>query len=128
MIRFVFWTGMISMLAGTALQFPRMASLLMPSERPGMLMNLFGLMAVFLGIMLIFCSRDLNRRVTWFYWKGFFELVGSLSWLATEYGGTLGMSVAVAGLFYLIVGLIYLFGLPKHRGVSFVDLLLDKSV
>ena len=62
MTQFVFWTGAISILAGASMQFTSVLTLLMPSEQPGMIAHLFGAMAVFIGIMLILCSRDLKRR------------------------------------------------------------------
>ena len=46
---FVLWTGIISVLAGASFQVPEIASTPMPTEAPGMLMHLFGLMAIFIG-------------------------------------------------------------------------------
>ena len=62
MKQFIFWTGMISVVSGLSLQFPQIAQLLMPTEQAGMVMHLFGAMAVFLGVMLIFRSRNLQAR------------------------------------------------------------------
>jgi hypothetical protein len=42
MKRFVFWTGIISVFAGAAFQFPVFAAYLKPSAQPGMLLRVFG--------------------------------------------------------------------------------------
>ena len=124
---FVFWTGLISVLAGASLQVPEISSTLMRTESSGMLMHLFGLMAVFIGIMLMLCSRDLKRRGTLVLWEGLLR-VGGFGIMA-GYGllGGAGPSVAATGLFDLAVGMIYLIALPKYLGVGLVDLLLDRS-
>ena len=90
-------------------------------------MHLFGLMAVFIGIMLMLCSRDLKRRGTLVLWEGLLR-VGGFGIMA-GYGllGGAGPSVAATGLFDLAVGMIYLIALPKYLGVGLVDLLLDRS-
>lgn len=124
---FVLWTGWMSVAAGASLQFPSLAAHLMPSEPPGMLLHLFGLMAMYLGVLLVFCSRDLARRGTLVLWEGILRLGGFGVMAGYGLFGGGGAQLALGGLFDLIVGVIYLVALPRHLGSSFVDLLRDRS-
>jgi hypothetical protein len=127
MKRFVFWTGIIDVLAGASLQYPGIAALLMPSQRTGMLLDLFSLALAFLGIMLIFCSRDLEHRANLVIWDGLLRVAGCT--IMSGYGvfGNAGIPIVFAGLFDLAVAMIYFVRLPRHVGIKFVDLLLDRS-
>ena len=124
---FVFATGVIDILAGIGFQFESFSARLMPAEQPRMLIHLFGLIAVFLGIMLIFSSRDLKHRGNLVIWEGMLRLGGFA--LMTGYGffGGDGLLTALSGIFDLIIGIIYLVGLPLHLKVSLTDLLLDRT-
>ena len=124
----MFWTGALSVAAGAALQLPVLAAYLMPSAQPGMLLRVFGLMAIFLGGMLILCSRDLRRRGTLVVWEGVLRLAGGA--VMASYGllGDGAIQVTVAGLADLTIGAIYLASLPRYLGVSLMDLLLDRRV
>lgn len=104
MRQFVFWTGLSSLVAGAAVQIPAVFDYLRTSERPGMLLRLFGAMAIFLGIMLAICSRDLKRRGSIVIWEGILRVCGfgilTGYWL---FGGRGKMS-AIFGVCDLIVG------------------------
>ena len=122
----VFWTAMISVVSGLALQFPSLAAALMPTEPSGMLMHLFGCMAMFLGVMLIICSRDLTTRAPLVMWEGVLRVAGFGVMAGYGLWGGGGASLIGSGLFDLIVALIYFVGLPRHTGMSAIDLLLDR--
>jgi hypothetical protein len=68
--QFILGPGMLSIVAGGGLQIQKLSNIIMPSESAGLLMHLFGAMAIFLGIMLIFCSRDLQHRGCLVVWEG----------------------------------------------------------
>jgi len=70
-------------------------------------MHIFGSMAMFLGIMLMLCSRDLATRGTLVMWEGILR-IGGFSIMA-GYGlfGGVGLS-SVSGVIDLIFGAIYL--------------------
>ena len=114
------------MISGAGCQLPGFSAHLMPTERPGMLLHLFGLMALFLGIMLILCSRDLEHRGSLVAWEGMLRLGGFA--IMGGYGvfGGGGVQLAIAGVFDLVIGAIYLLWLPRHLGVPLGDLLLDR--
>jgi len=52
----------------------------MPTQSTGMLMHIFGSMAMFLGIMLMLCSRDLATRAHLLCGRVYFESEDSQSW------------------------------------------------
>lgn len=126
MRQFVFWTGLSSFLAGLAVQFPVVFDSLDTSEQPGMLLRLFGIMAMFLGAVLVLCARDLKQRGSIVIWEGILRLGGFI--ILTGYGvfGGRGTPVTICGILDLLIGAIYLFALPRHLGVPLVDLLLDR--
>ncbi len=128
MRRFVFWTGMLSLSVGLGLQLQGLAAYLMPSAEPGMLLHLAGLMAMFMGIMLVVCSRDLQQRGALVLWEGVLRV--SLFAVMAIYGlfGDGGPRVVMAGFGDLVIGVIYFIGLPRHLGVTFMDLLLDRPI
>jgi hypothetical protein len=128
MRQFVFWTGMSSLGVGLGLQVQELAAFLMPSAEPGMLLHVSGLMAVFMGILLILCSRDLKQRGSLVLWEGVLRV--SLFAVMGSYGlfGDGGVRLAMAGFGDLIIGVVYFVGLPRHLGASFLDLLLDRRI
>ena len=117
---------MISVVSGAGLQFSAVSVQLMPTEQPGMLLHVFGLMVVFIGAALILCSRDLTRRGPIVAWEGVLRLGGFL--VMTGYGmfGGDGPPMLLAGVFDLAVGLIYLIGLPRHLGAPLLRIMLDR--
>ena len=125
MKQFIFWTGMISVVSGLSLQFSQIAQLLMPTEQAGMVMHLFGAMAVFLGVMLIFRSRNLQARGVLVAWEGVLRLFGCAVMVYYGIFGGAGFMSAVSGLFDGAVGVAYLIGLPQHLQCRLSDLLFD---
>ena len=118
---------MISLISGCAVQFPAMANLVMPAESPGMVMHLFGAMAVFLGVMLVFSARNLRTRGALVAWEGVLRLFGCAIMIYFGAFGGAGANAVAGGLFDGMVGLAYLVGLPKHLGVPLADILLDRQ-
>jgi hypothetical protein len=125
--QFVLWTGLSSFLAGLAVQFPVVFDHLHTSEPPGMLLRLFGVMAMFLGAALALCARDLKSRGSIVIWEGILRIGGFA--VLTGYGvfGGRGIVIALCGILDLLIGVIYLFALPRHLGVPLIDLLLDRQ-
>jgi hypothetical protein len=126
MKRFVFWTGLLSLAAGTGFQFSAVAAWVLHPEPAGLAGQLFGAMAMFVGIMLMLCSRDLPRYGTLVLWEsllrvGGFVILGGHGWHQGN-GFLLAMGVGD-----LAIGVVYLVGLPRHLGVAFIDLLLDRA-
>ena len=118
---------MISVVSGLALQVPTVSKILMPSEQPGMLMHVFAAMAVFLGVMLIICTRDLSRRGTLVAWEGVLRLFGCALMVGFGLFSSAGTLAVFTGIFDGAVGVAYLYFLPRHLGVSLSGLLLDHN-
>lgn len=125
MKRFVFWTGIFNLTTGILFQFPPIARVFMPTENPGMVMHIFASMAMFLGVMLIFCSRDLAARGVLVMWEGILRMAGFAIMSGFALVGGAGPR-AFSGIIDLIFGAAYLLLLPRFLGVSFKHLLLDK--
>jgi hypothetical protein len=104
------------------------ASQMMPTEQFGMLMHVFGLMAVFIGVMLFLCSRDLKRRAPLVMWEGVLRLGGFSVMAGYGVWGGGGSMMIAAGLFDLVIGLIYLTRLPAYLGRSASEILLDRTI
>jgi hypothetical protein len=126
MKKFVLATGALSAISGLAIQFPRVAATLSLGANPPLAVRVFGLVAIFLGLLLFLCSRDLRHRGAIVAWEGVLRLVGGL--LISCYGafGGHGVLVGLAGLGDLMIGVVYLALLPRHLGCSAADLLLDR--
>jgi hypothetical protein len=126
MKQFIHWTGIISLVSGASLQFPAVAARLMPTESAGMLMHVFGVMAMFIGITLIICARDLGTRAPIVMWEGVLRLAGFA--LMTGYGLFWGGGVGLvaSGILDGTVGILYLVLLPRHLRRGTVDLLFDR--
>jgi hypothetical protein len=128
MKNFVFWTGVYNILLGLGFLFPPLVEFLgVPVPKSGVWVQLPATMVIYLGIVLILCSRSLRSRASIVYWEGILRIV--VFFLLAGYGffGDLGISMALVGTVDLVIGLIYVFGLPKLFGVKGAQLLLDST-
>jgi hypothetical protein len=123
---FILWTGLLSCISGVILQLSLFSAHLFPAGAPGVLVHAFGLVAVFLGLMLILCSRDLKNRGVLVAWEGVLRVVGGSVIAGFGFLGGSGFLLGLAGLGDVAIGLVYLVWLPRHLGVSAFDLLLDR--
>ena len=124
---FIVLTGMVSVLSGIALQFSWVSERLMPAEPAGMVLHLFGAMAVFLGVMLFVCARDLRARAAIVAWEGVLRIFGGAIMLYYGVFGGAGLVAVLGGVFDGAVGLVYLIGLPRHLNLPLANLLLDRT-
>lgn len=127
MKKFVLWTGILGAISGVGLLVPSIYKLLMPSENPGLLSSLYGMLAVFLGTMLIFCSRDLRHRGTLVVWEGILRVSVFLIIICYGILGVSHLLLVLAGVFDLLIGAIYLVALPRYLGLPLFSLLLDRQ-
>ena len=124
---FIFLTGILNMLTGIAFAIPGAVQKMgykIPEE-PFWLM--FPAVFIFiLGIILIYCSRDLKNRALIVMWDGWSRVAVFLGfvWLGL-YGGT-GFDKAIGAVPDLIIALVYFIGLPRVLGRSFLSILLDR--
>ncbi|MBW9054639.1 hypothetical protein [Rhizobium mesosinicum] len=122
---FVMLTALYSIYAGARSNISVCrASDLAPAQ--AMMGSVFGCMAVFIGVLLILCARDLQNRGSIVMWEGVLRLVaGSIMMYFTtrDTSGTMSRS---RPLFDLIVGLVYVVALPIALERSPLYLLLDR--
>ena len=122
---FIICTGVVSGLAGVGLQVPSLNAQLFPAPPPVLVLRVFGLVAIFLGLMLILCSRDLKHRGVLVAWEGVLRLVGGSVIAGYGFIGDYGLLTGLAGLGDFAIGVVYLIFLPRQLGIPTLDLLLD---
>ncbi|MEM7119039.1 MAG: hypothetical protein AAF614_41860 [Chloroflexota bacterium] len=127
MKQFVAWTGVYNVLLGIGFlipPIPRLLGVKLPASSFWVL--LAATFVTYLGVMLIFCARDLKARATLVYWEGILRLVAAslLCWFG--FLGGLGTFLGVLGLIDLGIGLVYLVGLPKSLSTTSRNVLVDR--
>ena len=128
MKQFVFWTGVYNILLGLGFLFPPMVGFLrVPVPESGVWVQLPATLVIYLGVLLILCSRSLRSRAPLVCWEGILRIVAFLLLAGYGFFGGLGISMALVGIVDLIIGLIYLIHLPKSLGVRVSQLLLDSA-
>jgi hypothetical protein len=128
MKKFVFCTGAYNILLGLGFLFPPLVKFLgVTAPESGVWLQLPATMVIYLGILLILCSRSLRSRASIVLWEGILRIV--IFFLLAGYGffGGLGISMVLIGTVDLVIGLIYVFGLPRFLGVNGGQLLLDSA-
>jgi hypothetical protein len=126
MKKFVFWTGVYNIFLGIGFLFPPLVDFLgVPAPESGIWVQLPATIVIYLGIVLILCSRSLRSRATLVCWEGILRII--VFFLLAGYGffGGLGISMALVGIVDLVIGLIYVFGLPKSLEVKGNQLFFD---
>ena len=127
MKQFVFWTGVYNILLAASSLIPAVAELMGLATPPSRFyVWLPGILIIYLGIVLILASRNLQERASLVFWEGILRLAGFV--VATRYGffGEFGVSLGMVGVVDLLVGLVYIIGLPIALDRSMIGLLLDR--
>ena len=80
----------------------------------------------FLGIILMYSSRDLDNRATIVFWDGLSRVAAFLgvSWFGLFAG--MGFLIVLAASADLVIAIVYFIGLPRILGRSFMSILLDR--
>jgi hypothetical protein len=123
---FVFWTGVYNIVLGLGFLLPPLVDFLqVPAPDDGFWVRLPATIVIYLGISLIICSRKLRERASIVYWEGILRIV--LFFLLAGYGffGGLGIAMALVGIIDGVIGLVYVFGLPRSLDVRAGELLVD---
>jgi hypothetical protein len=80
----------------------------------------------FTAAVLILSARDLPARASFVYWESLLRYVAALLLIPAGLFGDIGIVAALLGLGDLLIGLVYMFGLPRELGRAHADLLLDR--
>jgi len=127
MKKFVFWTGIYNIVGGIVFLFPGIVSLLgfkLPESNFWVWVVAAAL--IYLGIALVLCSRNLTARASLVYWEGILDIAGFFLFAGFGFLGGLGILPGVFGIVGLLIGLVYLIGLPKTLDTTAANLLLDR--
>ncbi len=126
MPRFVFLTGVLNIFLGLSLQSSWFYVQLLPEEPDGALIHAFGWAVLYLGILLILCSRDLAHRGSLVAWEGMLRIAIALTVFGYSVNGSIGTLGLLVGALDGAIGLVYLAGMPRHTGLSLGQLLRDR--
>jgi len=126
MRRFVFWTGIYDIVMGITLSCPWIVDSLGVKPPPSNFwLWLPAILVIYLGILLVLCSRSLAARGSLVYWEGILRIGGFFVFGGFGFLGDLGIMVGVIGIVDLAIGLVYLIALPKALKTTSSSLLLD---
>jgi len=127
MEKFVFWTGIYNLIVGVGFFIPGMAEFL-GIKQPESVFFAWSpaLLVVYLGMLLILCSRNLSARGTLVYWEGILRVAGFFLLAGFGFIGDLGIMLGAMGIVDLLIGIGYLIGLPRVLNTTHADLLFDR--
>ena len=126
MKKFVFWTGVYNIVLGLGFLLPPLVNFLqVPAPESGFWVRLPAIMVIYLGILLVICSRNLQARASIIYWEGILRIVLALLLIGYGFFGGIGVSMALVCIVDLLIGLVYVFGLPQSLNVKAGELLTD---
>ncbi len=127
MAAFVFWTGIYNILVAIAFFFPAVLQTF-GIQTPSSVFwaELIAVIVIYLGIVLILCSRKLAARASIVYWEGYTRVAAFLLMGWFGFFGGIGLLVGVLGIVDLVFGLIYIFGLPSILNTTHGKLFLDR--
>lgn len=127
MKKFVFLTGILNVILGILFALPGVMQTagIQPPENPFWLM-FPAIFLFFLGIILMYSSRDLENRATIVFWDGLSRVAAFLgvSWFGLFAG--MGFFIVIAASADLVIALVYFIGLPRVLDRSFTSILLDR--
>jgi hypothetical protein len=126
MKNFVFWSGVYNAGLALTLIFPpvyRLLGLNVPAPLWGWLVAGF---LAYTSAVLILSSRDLRHLAAFVYWESILRYIAALLLIPAGLFGNLGLIAVPLGLGDLVIGLVYMFGLPRELGVSHKALLCDR--
>ncbi|PKN33779.1 MAG: hypothetical protein CVU61_11725 [Deltaproteobacteria bacterium HGW-Deltaproteobacteria-19] len=123
---FVFITGMMNVLGGILFAMPGallLAGIEAPANRFWLLLP--ALFLFFLGIILIYSSRDLAHRATIVFWDGFSRVTAFAVFVWYGLCAGMGAMLAVLGVVDLAIALVFFIGLPRVLHRDFLSILFD---
>ena len=136
--RWVFWTGIFNIVAYAALLCPYTlktfldtsnglnnalglggTALAMPVNINNVIMiNILGLIVVFLGIFLIIASLDIEKRAWFVFWEGLLRIFVFLFFFYFVFFGSAARILLLFGIIDLIIGLIYMYYLFSIKSMK----------
>jgi len=127
MRKFVFWTGILNVVSGLGFVSGAVSFLGIKLPASGIWNWGLGAAIIYSGVVLVLCSRNLATRASLVYWEGFLRIVGFLLFVGFGFFGDFGIVTGILGIVELLIGLVYLIGLPKALNTTAANLLLDRG-
>ena len=125
MSSFVFWTGIYNCGLALLLVFPWLYQAIGLNICDPICGWLLAAFLAYTSVALILASRDLNRRGAFVYHEGLLRFAVAFMLILAGLFGDIGRIAALMGAGDIVLGLVYIFGLPKELGLSHRDLLFD---
>ncbi len=128
MKKFVYWTGIYNIFLGLSFFIPGYFDLIGFKTPDSYYWTLnLGCFVIFIGFVLVFCSRNLETRANLVYINALLRIAGFCLLAGFGFFGDLGIVAGFAGITDLFIGLVYIFGLPASQNKGHMDLLLDRA-
>lgn len=128
MKKFVFWAGIYNIVGGSGFFFPGIGRLLgFQLPKSNFWLWFWAIALLYGGIVLILCSRNLTARASLVFWQGIMNILGFFLLAGFGFLGGWGILPGVFGIVALLIGLVYLIGLPKTLNTTAANLLLDRA-
>lgn len=125
---FILITGIGDAGAGLMMFFPSLVSDLgLAPPVPGFWMYLVGLFLITIGIILVICVMDLEKRAAIVYWDGILRISAFVLFVYAGIFDGLGVPGVLIGIADLTIGLVYCIGLPKALDAKPVAIMLGKN-
>jgi hypothetical protein len=126
--KFVFWSGVYTISLGVSFFIPGYLAFFGFKTPDAMYWTLnTGCFVTFVGVILIYCSRNLKERAGIVYANAVLRILGFFMLAGFGLFGELGKIAILAGIIDLAIGVTYLLGLPANQKKSHGDLLLDRE-
>ncbi len=127
MKKFVFWTGIYDIVMAGTISCPWVVKMLgVPLPESYFWLWFAAALVIYLGVVLVIASRNMKARAPLIYWEGILRVVGFVLMAGFGLFGGLGLAVTLLGAMDLIIGLVYLVGLPKALNTTPLNILLDR--
>lgn len=125
---FIMITGIGDIGAGLMLFFPSLVSDLgLVPPVPGFWIYLVGLFLITIGIILVICVMDLEKRAFIVYWDGILRISAFVLFVYAGIFDGLGVPGVLIGIADLSIGLVYCIGLPKALDAKPIAIMLGKN-
>lgn len=128
LVAFVYWAGVYNLLLAVAMATPAVTRMLGANIADPALGQLIAGFLLFTAAIQMIGSRDLRRSGWAIFWEGILRWIAAALLIPYGFFGHLGVTAGVLGIGDFLIGLVFLFVLPKVVGQRPVDLLLGKPV
>lgn len=124
--KFVFATGIYNFLLGLGLAIPFVTELLKINICDYALALLIGAFLIFTAAVQVIASRDLRTHGWIIFWEGILRWMAAAILIFYGFFGQIGFVAGLIGIGDFLIGIVFLFLLPKALGKKSYELLLGR--